>query len=231
MSASSEHIISRTSTASPSEVPAKTSLRPAIDRALTVLVVACSGSASEWWENCARDGSYSKTSLRELVFGSIASETLWNGKATRRYRSHLRRAIAALRIDVGGCSSSPSLPTLTETGNLLAPSMQKWPAHRMLPTLTAQTYGTNRGGSAGRVGETRGSFQTLAKMLPMLTARDSKGIGTRRNNLPREAGGHLSPTFCEWFMGAPIGWTEPVKEWRRSATRVRRSKPKRSDGL
>jgi len=54
----------------------------------------------------------------------------------------------------------------------------------LLPTLTAQSYGSNRGGSAGREGQpVRPSLNTLA-------------------------GGPLNPTWCEWFMGFPEGWTE-----------------------
>lgn len=63
--------------------------------------------------------------------------------------------------------------------------MQKWAGHRrLLATLTAQSYGSNRGGAAGRVGPERKSLRGLA-------------------------GGSLSPTWCEWFMGFPEGWTDP----------------------
>lgn len=93
-------------------------------------------------------------------------------------------------------------PTLTAKANLLAPSMQKWPAHRkMLPTLTAQSYGTNHGGAAGRTGPVRPSLNTLA-------------------------GGPLSPIWCEWFMGFPEDWTAlDEKLW---ATQLSRSARKRS---
>ncbi len=89
------------------------------------------------------------------------------------------------------------LPTLTRVGNMLAPSMQKWPSHRLLPTLCA---------------------------------RDEKGPGPAHtkagSDLPQAVGGHLSPTFCEWYMGFPVGWTEPVIGSPRSATRARRNKRK-----
>lgn len=54
-----------------------------------------------------------------------------------------------------------------------------------LPTPSAQTYGSNRGGGAGRVGEIRHSL-------------DSLGI--------------KNPRYREWMMGFPIGWTE-IKDW------------------
>jgi hypothetical protein len=103
----------------------------------------------------------------------------------------LRAAICAL------------LPTLTETGNLLSPSMQKWPAHRrLLPTLTAQEYGTNKGGAAGGEGQ------------------------PERKSLRGLAGGSLSPTWCEWFMGFPEDWT--ALDARASATALSRNVRKSS---
>ena len=67
-----------------------------------------------------------------------------------------------------------------------------------LPTPTAQRYGTNVGGAAGRTGKVRESLDTMA----------------------RRAGGRLSPAFTEAMMIWPIGWTdlEPLamdrfREW------------------
>ena len=55
-----------------------------------------------------------------------------------------------------------------------------------LPTPTAQRYGTNVGGGAGRTGKVRESLDTMA----------------------RRAGGRLSPAFTEAMMIWPIGWTD-----------------------
>lgn len=51
-----------------------------------------------------------------------------------------------------------------------------------LPTPTAQSYGNNRGGSAGRVGKVRPSLSALL-------------------------GGPANPDWLEWLAGFPIGWT------------------------
>lgn len=84
----------------------------------------------------------------------------------------------------------------------------------LVPTLTASSYGTNQGGSAGRTGKVRESLETMAKrgtLLPTLTARDEKGPGPRHTrggrDLPSTLGGHLSPEWCEVFMGFPAFWT------------------------
>jgi hypothetical protein len=76
----------------------------------------------------------------------------------------------------------------------------------LLPTLTAQEYGSNRGGAAGRSGKVRPSLRAL---LPTLRATDATRGGDPGNNTHGDLrlGGPLSPMWAEWFMGFPIGWT------------------------
>ena len=52
----------------------------------------------------------------------------------------------------------------------------------LLPTPTAQLYGNNMGGAAGRKGKVRPSLESLT--------------------------GGVYPALREWMMGWPIGWTE-----------------------
>lgn len=92
----------------------------------------------------------------------------------------------------------------------------------LLPTPSASSYGSNRGGAAGRVGKQRYSLETLAKRgelpgvtvlrkWPTICARDmngAPGANFQRALLPREVGGSLNPEWIEWFMGWPIGATE-----------------------
>lgn len=59
------------------------------------------------------------------------------------------------------------------------------------PTPSASSYGSNQGGSAGRVGRIRPSLQTLA---------------TRRGG--RRCRMMLNPRFVEILMGFPPGWTD-----------------------
>jgi len=152
---------------------------------------------------------------------------------------HAYRSLCRLRMleRLTGEQGSLLLPTLTETGNLLSPSMQKWPSHRLLPTLTATSYGSTNNGSPhdGRAEyATKGtpSLETMARsgLLPTLVARDSKGIGPTHSkggqDLPQVLGGHLSPEFCEWLMGFPLGWTKVDRASQPSATRSSRNKPK-----
>lgn len=58
------------------------------------------------------------------------------------------------------------------------------------------------------------TLRTAVRMLPTLTCQDAKNNGAasqmERNSPPLNAlaGGPLNPTWCEWLMGWPEGWTE-----------------------
>jgi hypothetical protein len=125
----------------------------------------------------------------------------------------------------------------------------------LLPTPAASSYGTNRGGAAGRTGKVRPSLATMAKngmwptpraqdgpkggpsqrdtlpaavsAWPTPTARDWKSgsHGTQGNSRPlsEKVGGQLNPTWVEWLMGYPTGWTV-LEDW---ATQWFRPKPKK----
>jgi len=138
---------------------------------------------------------------------------------------------------------------------ILGPSMSVGESS-LLPTLTHQPYGSNRGGGAGRSGKWRPSLPTLLKSdtmsrgqhtgagrpkrslgtmaahgkLPTLTRKGNynrKGVSpTSGDGLATAIGGRLNPTWCEWFMGFPLGHTDvgcPI-ESRRSGTPSCRSK-------
>jgi hypothetical protein len=81
---------------------------------------------------------------------------------------------AGMTVDGIAYPRQPLVPIIKET------------ASGLLPTITAQTYGTNQGGAAGRVGKVRMSLQSMAK----------------------QRGGHLSPSFVERMMNWPVGWTD-----------------------
>lgn len=69
---------------------------------------------------------------------------------SRQLSASLRRTLAPLTSESGGGSL---LPTPTATANMLAPSMQKWPAHRrLLPTPTARDWKSGKASQAAVVG-------------------------------------------------------------------------------
>jgi len=161
--------------------------------------------------------------------------------------------------------SGSLLATATATANQLAPSMQKHKGCReiqLLPTPAAQSYGSNQGGAAGRVGPVRPSLETMARHNLWPTPRSADADKGRRTpegaakdlarkpgpdlvtmvmvNTPRTTprsareldgvsplgNGGLNPTWVEWLMGFPSGWTalEP------SATPSSRKSSKKSGG-
>lgn len=112
----------------------------------------------------------------------------------------------------------------------------------LLPTLTAQSYGTNQGGAAGRVGRIRPSLETMARqgLLPTLTARDHKSdsctpeFREKRDALPTgktlpwTMGGLLNPRWCEGFMGFPLDHTALEPSEMPSTRRSRKKSGERS---
>lgn len=174
----------------------KTFPRPASELALEVLTAAYGLNSAESFRSFSQRGLWLRMSPAERLRGLTQSLGAWQSSGMKSYRSRLRQRMLALRI--GGSASFSLLPTLTRKANLLAPSMQKWRAHRqLLPTLSASSYGTNHGGAAGRVGPIRPPLRTLA-------------------------GGPLCPQWCEWLMGFPEGYTE-VSGYVRSVTPLSRS--------
>jgi len=72
-----------------------------------------------------------------------------------------------------------------------------WPT----PKGSAANYGQPRDND-------RGDLQAAVLAWPTPTARDWKGEGFS-GQLPNEVGGGLlNPTWVEWLMGFPTGWTD-----------------------
>jgi hypothetical protein len=139
------------------------------------------------------------------------------------------------------------LPTPTAKANMMAPSMQKWAAHRnllpglhstngtpgqetseepeksttgsmaMFPTPTAH-LGHRRScpspeHAARRYAQGRRNLEdavALSFRTPMSAdARGSSGRAKdgKQMQLADQVGGSLNPTWVEWLMGFPLGWT------------------------
>src|SRR3954469_1436606 len=83
-----------------------------------------------------------------------------------------------------------------------------------LPTPPESRYGSNRGGSSGRVGPVRLSLQAMAAraIWPTPTVDGNynrKGASAKSGDgLATAVGGPLNPTWVEWLMGWPMGWTD-----------------------
>jgi hypothetical protein len=155
--------------------------------ASAVLEAAFGASSPESSANSPRPGSSLKTSRRARRGGSMPFVPNWNDSATKRYRSRLARLLAALPIAAHAFSSL---------------------GHEALPTLSACSYGSNRGGGAGRVGPERPSLERLLPTLTIAGNYNRAGLSPTSGDGLATAlgGGNLNPRWCEWFMGLPVGW-------------------------
>ena len=107
------------------------------------------------------------------------------------------------RLRTSGNGSGSMLPTPTAVANMLAPSMQKWRSHR---NLWATPKGRDWKGQSQR------GIHAPMDALPNMDRGDGKPVG-----------GKLNPTWVEWLMGWPLGWTDcdasatdKFRQWLRS---------------
>ena len=84
-------------------------------------------------------------------------------------------------------------------------------ASQMWPTPTASDQNTSSLSSDKRDRKNGMALADAARMLPTPNTVDAKG-GTRngpgQHQLCHEVGGQLNPTWVEWLMGFPLGWTD-----------------------
>ena len=85
----------------------------------------------------------------------------------------------------------------------------------LYPSPSASSYGSNRGGSAGRVGPIRESLETMARRETWATPRAGNAgsgadVPTRNRqggvSLVTQTGGRLSPRWTLVLMGFPEWW-------------------------
>jgi hypothetical protein len=168
----------------PARAPASTGIAQAYGESSPVLLAKFDPATSSWrTSQLCLDGELSEF-----------SET-WP-------RSGMTRSGTAYRlpplVPLTAGTESGLLPTPTETANMLAPSMQKWPAHRnLVATPTSRDW---RSGKASQA--------TLEK---------------NSRPLSEQIGGSLNPTWVEWLMGFPLGWTAFEPSEMPSSPRSRKS--------
>jgi hypothetical protein len=116
-------------------------------------------------------------------------------------------------------------------GTSLATAAKMWPTPNQSPVTTSQTVEATlrlrkRDRKQGQLMEA-----VVEKMFPTPTARDHKDSGPNTNyekaraksRLAGSAGGSLNPTWVEWLMGYPAGYTD-LKDWEILSSRKSRKK-------
>jgi hypothetical protein len=137
--------------------------------------------------------------------------------------------------------SSGSLAYSTESGRhsgeTLTDAAKAWTTplaeFALYPTPTAQSYGTNQGGAAGRTGKVRPSLEQISRSFPLFetTGEDGDGCSNDGHGSPPPSGpdyvwvmrfmeemrvgnarvgnAMLNPAFVSWLLGAPWWWMQP----------------------
>lgn len=201
--------------------PAKTSARPAAEKASKE---SAAGSGLKWPESFARwDRTTSswRTPQCSLLEGLDEFSGTWPRwgmmLAGECFRLPTPSGLEAHRAWITYASGSGSLPTLRASdgerggrGDLIQALRGNPNSHFRMPTLTV-CGNYNRKGVSANSGD---GLATVVKRMQTLVADDSVNRAKGKFNscgepkLSGQVGGPLNPTWCEWFMGWPMGWTE-----------------------
>ena len=146
-------------------------------------------------ESCARAALSVKTYLESLRLPPGKWSRIWSVQAITSSCLILKLRLSEHGTGGQGCSSLVSriYPTPTARDSKGANSLE----HLMLP----KTQGNNH------------HVRQLANAVKLLTtpcAADATGShgGNNHRSLRTDVAGQLNPTWVEWLMGFPIGWTE-----------------------
>jgi len=210
---------------------AKTSPLPEKEQASAVSGPGCGLSSLGSFARFDRDSSSWKTPQLSLLEGSELFSGTWPRWGLMRDGECWAQSMPA-HLTAG--SGSGSLPTPRATdgskgsrskpyaqgGTPLSMAVKLWPT----PTVCGNY---NRKGASPTSGD--GLATAVAEMLPTPTCNDAKNNGppsqADRNSPPLNSvvGGPLNPTWVEWLMGWPLGWTDcevsatdKFQQWRRS---------------
>ena len=189
--------------------PARTSPRQERARALAALARDYGASSPELLARFDPATSSWRTSQLCLDGDlSVFSET-WPRSGTMRNGTAYRLPPLAPLTDATG---SGLLATPTETGNQLSPSMMKWPGcAAWWPTPRASEWkGT------GPLGSKSHAYRLERSYLDATVQEVAQTSGA------------LNPTWVEWLMGFPLGWTDCGPSGMPSSPRSRKSSGGRS---
>jgi len=205
---------------------ARTSALPAREQASTVPAVACGDT---WRGSLAMfdpDTSSWRTAQRSLLGDSDESSVIWPRSGMTADGQCWELPMSERRTSETGSGLSLPTPCANETGESpdklyarmkrygregsevhlkLSTWVQMWPT----PTVCGNY---NRKGLSDRSGD---GLATAVSRCATPTARDWKsGKASQathdRNSRPlsEQIGGSLNPTWVEWLMGWPLGWTD-----------------------
>ncbi len=170
------------------------------------------------WERItdAKDGGYLPTPRETDGSGGAAALRVQGALGLNDKRFQLREWVKAWPTPTSKDGDHPRGPNSKQ--QCLARSARMW------PTPKAQNAnGPGIHGSGGLDLQTSVMFAT-----PQATdyKRDGRPHGFDQQDLPRQVGGQLNPTWVEWLMGYRSEWTV-LEDWATLWFRPRREKPSR----
>ena len=162
---------------------------------------------SELSESCARIASSVRTYLESSRLPPGRWSRIWSALAITSSCSIMKLRLSELGTDEAG-SSLWATPNTMDSLNLPA-AVTLYPTPRANEYKdTLQSVPPSRQKEPGKCNLTQAI--ALEKLYTTPCAADSQGStgGNNRRSLRTDVAGQLNPTWVEWLMGFPIGWTD-----------------------
>lgn len=170
----------------------------------------------ESYTNYTPLGCLVRMCLESSIWRSTRCVLTWKRKATKSNRLIFQLAPSMPRTKESELQLWLATPTASTSSNGRSerfkrgrtPNPQEFV--QMWPTPCASE--TRQGLQIRREGK-KGSQQSLSTVVRLWTtptAADSQGTtgGNNSRSLRTDVGGQLNPTWVEWLMGFPLGWTD-----------------------
>lgn len=201
--------------------PARTSAQRVRDMAWTAHALDYGAKSAAWLANldwtdfCWRTAQTSLASTGELILEPFSGT--WPRSGSMRNGTVFQLPPLTHPTSVIASGSSALAPTLTASEHKYrlqgdsqqSRSLTALAKKGLLPTLRASDAshaGPNQRGSKGDLS------LTATLLLPTLTASRRSGLQSHGKNVFL---GSLNPTWAEWFMNMPLGWTDLSRQSKR----------------
>ena len=192
-----------------------------------MMTVTSGRKCSELYGNSGPLGSLVRTCLESSIWHSTRCYLTWKTKDLKYNRSLFRLAVSTPRTSESGCAFWPT-PT---TGSSLCAGTGSFQMLKRMAEKGLITEEERRQLSQGNGGKTNpellewlmGYEKAFTQLIPTIRSSEWKGAklnrfiggGQYKHQLmelveatPRGTIGRLNPTWAEWLMGYPTGWTE-----------------------
>lgn len=200
------------------------------------MIVTCGRKCSELSETLNQLGFWVRTYLESCKLPGGSWQRIWSAKAMTSRCSIMKLRLSERRTDESGFSlwatptqrdykGSNSMEHLTRETKRKNGSHQAQLANqvKLFPTPRANS---STGASQAPHRQGSADLQTVIAMFPTPTTGAGLNGGTgnfqqlqkladigviseeERRNMSQGNGGQLNPTWVEWLMGVPIGWTD-----------------------